>query len=238
MTCSEARETISALIDNEDPPASYSALGTHLSGCNACQDWQAAAFRLARRSRLAAAGGEPGPETAWKERVLASAPKRLLPPGALRTALGAVAVAQVVLTVHFLFQGRSDAVHDQGALDIAIGIGLAAAAWRPWRAAGLQALVGTAALLLIGMESIDLVRGGGELSDMLRHAVVRAGWLLIRALARAVPPVPGADSKSWAELHLIRHRKALGGRRGGWRQAVVSSTDPLWTARHEERVAA
>jgi len=181
---------VSAAVDGELPPADVAELGLHTETCEACRDWLARVHRLARVSRLGAGDAVPGPDQAWKRRIVETAPRRRARGLRLRVALVAVALAQLAVTLPFLLFGRLDATRDQGALDVALAVGLLVVASRPWRAVGLQTFLGVAALLLIGTETIDLLRGDGEVVDLGRHLLVLASWWIVWSLARAVPQMP------------------------------------------------
>jgi len=204
MNCEEARVMISAGVDGELLPAEVAALGEHTGGCEACRVWQSRVQGLARVSRLGAAGAVPGPEEAWKRRIVASAPRRRAPANRLRVALVAVALIELAVTLPFFLLGRVDAIRDQGALDVALAVGLLVVAWRPWRAAGLQIFLGVAALLLVSTEMIDLIRGDGEILDLGRHLLVFASWWIVWSLARLVPQVPPAaqptERRRWRRI--------------------------------------
>jgi predicted anti-sigma-YlaC factor YlaD len=193
MNCEEARSMTSAAVDAELPAAEIAALGLHTEGCEACRDWQQRAQWLARVTRLDAADAVPGPDQAWKHGIVATAPRRRTRGQRLRVALVAVALVELAVTLPLFLFGRVDAIRDQGALDVALAAGLLVVAWRPWRAAGLQTVLGAAALLLVSTEVIDLIRGEGEVLDLGRHLLVLASWWIVWSLARAVPQTPPAS---------------------------------------------
>jgi predicted anti-sigma-YlaC factor YlaD len=184
---------ISAALDSELPPAGLVALRLHLEACETCSSWQSRAQGLARSARLGAAEAVPGPDQTWKRAVIATAPHRRTSDRGLRITLVAIASAQLAVTLPFLLFGHADAIRDQGALDVALAVGLLVVAWSPSRAAGLQTFLGVAALLLISMELIDLIRGRGELLDLGRHFLVLASWCVVRSLARVTPPAPATS---------------------------------------------
>ena len=184
---------ISAAVDGELPPAEVAALGLHLETCDACREWRSRVQGLARMSRVGAADSVPGPDQAWKQRIVAAAPHRRASVLQLRVALVAVALLDLALTLPFLLFGSLDAIRDQGAVDVALAVGLLVVAWRPWRAAGLHTVLGVAALLLVSTELIELTRGDGSAVDLGRHLLVFASWWIVWSLARAVPQMPPAS---------------------------------------------
>jgi len=185
---------ISASADGELPPAGVAALALHMQTCEPCRDWQSRVQGLARMSRLGDADAVPGPDPAWKQRIVATAPRRRVSVLQLRVVLVAVALLDLAVTLPFLLFGNLDAVRDQGAVDVALAVGLLVVAWRPWRAAGLQTVLGVAAVLLVSTELIDFIRGDGSLFDLGRHLLVFASWWLVWSLARAVPQMPPASN--------------------------------------------
>src|SRR5207302_6184491 len=52
VTCEQAREHISALVDGELPPGEATELASHLARCESCTRFEAHARTLHRRSRL------------------------------------------------------------------------------------------------------------------------------------------------------------------------------------------
>lgn len=52
MTCDQAREGLSALLDGEDPGVAPDLLDQHLQGCADCRAWREAAVHVTRRARL------------------------------------------------------------------------------------------------------------------------------------------------------------------------------------------
>ena len=115
---------ISAAVDGELPAAEVAALGLHTDGCEACRDWQQRAQWLARMTRLGAAYEVPGPDRAWKRRIVDAGPRRRSSGQRLRVALVVVALVELAVTLPFLLFGRVDAIRDQGALDVALVAGL------------------------------------------------------------------------------------------------------------------
>jgi hypothetical protein len=109
-----------------------------------------------------------------------------------------VAVAQIVVNLHLMISGDIDSFRDLGALEMALGIGYFVAAIRPRRAAGMRAIVGTAAVLLIGSALIDLIAHKTTAWDEAPHLITLAGWLLISFVASQTPEtgVPPASRAS------------------------------------------
>lgn len=199
MTCAVAREAISALLDGESSPLEPALLESHLASCAACRGWKEQAHEVTRRARLAAATPAPLPNASLLAAMRAGDGRRpwwrsLL---AVRVTLVAVALAQLALSLPELLSGSYrgapvHVAHEMGALDMALGVGLLVAAWRPARAQGMRALMGCAALLLAVTALIDLLAGRTSLGDEVPHLLVIFGWLLLRRGATLAPLEQGA----------------------------------------------
>jgi predicted anti-sigma-YlaC factor YlaD len=150
MDCEHFREAISARIDNEDPPIDEVALDRHLDGCPSCRSWQAAVQQLTRRTRVRPAEDVPDlaapivtaiTASATRRRILVPAAGTTAAPLVIRLSLGLTAVAQLIAAVPALAGNDRGATihiaHEQAAWGIALAAALAAAAWRPSRAAAL-----------------------------------------------------------------------------------------------------
>jgi predicted anti-sigma-YlaC factor YlaD len=212
VDCGEAREAISALLDDEPPGDAREALEAHLANCASCRRWRDGAHEVTRRFRLVPAQPVPAPS----ERLLAEAgvgTRRHRLPGEVtltRAALVAVALAQlawVTLPALVLGADRDAPIHvshEMGSFDLALAVGFLVAAWRPARAQGMRALVGAAALLLVGTAVIDLAAGRTTLSDEAPHLLAVAGWLLLRQLASLTPS--GADERAVSLRSILNWR--------------------------------
>lgn len=198
MSCAEAREAISALLDGDPSEVDREALEAHLASCASCRAWQEAAHRLTRLARLQRSPApRPSPqlyEALHGERSQGARPRQVLTSIAgARVGLAAVAVGQLVLSVPLLVLGddRSAPVHvahEMGSLEVAVAIGFLAAVRRPARAVGMLTLIGVAALLLVLTATVDLVAGHTTLLDEAPHLMVVAGWILLWRLAGLAPP--------------------------------------------------
>ena len=184
------------MLDGEDPGADRDLVQAHLAACAACREWQDAAHEVTRRARLQMA--RPGPHRADEilTAVRASARIRRRPPPAAgaRFALAAVAGGQLALTVPSLLLGHDHSLpvhvaHEMGSFDAALAIGFLVAAWRPGRALGMRAMAGVTAMLLVTTAAVDLAVGRTGLADETPHVLAVAGWLLLRYLAAAAPPM-------------------------------------------------
>lgn len=185
MDCDTAREALSARIDGEREPIPAARVDEHLSGCEPCRQWQAAAVeqtqllrRLAGRSQVSAVreSADQPPERT-----------RRLPESWPRWALGAVGVLQLGLAaaqgmgVHLGLPHPADAghvLHESTAWSAALGVTMVAAAIRPAVAVGLTCVLGTFAAFLIFYEIADAEAGRVTVERPLTHLPVVLGAVL------------------------------------------------------------
>lgn len=195
MDCDKAREAISARIDGEDSNVPAAELAAHLSGCAACRAWEQRAHAVTRRARLGGAfldhdltervlAAVP-PAPARRPRSLARRPRSL----AWQAALGAVAVAQLAMTVPLLVLGHDHdagmhAAHELGSFDLALAIAFCVGAIRPALSAGLAWPCCVAAGGLAGTAILDLIGGQTFGADEAQHLIALAGALLLLWQAR------------------------------------------------------
>jgi predicted anti-sigma-YlaC factor YlaD len=114
--------------------------------------------------------------------------ERISPPVAaagswVRYALGVVAASLVVLSLPQLFVAGVDAEHSMrhaGAFGVALGVGLAWAAWRPERAAGLVPLALALVAAVVAGSVFDIATGRAAALSEAVHALEVVGvWLLV-----------------------------------------------------------
>lgn len=213
--CTTYRLAASAEIDGEDSAGLLCARGldpleTHLPECADCRTWAGQAMALTRRLRLAeaervpdltlaileATATEPLP-TAHRGRVARQ--RRLL--RGVRIALVVVAAAQVALAVPSLFFGEfamSSAVHiarETGAWNLALGVGLVAAAVTPRLASGLVTVFGAFLAVLVTVTLLDLGAGHVHLDRAASHLIAIVGLGLLVWLVRLTrTPQPSATA--------------------------------------------
>lgn len=194
MRCDQAREGLSARLDGEDPGVPAAALDAHVAACAACRAWPGLVADAARPLRVQPA--LPGRDLveAVQSALKDSGPVVPTRPWA-RAALVVVAVAHLLLSLPALFAGDGHgAVHaarELGATDVALAVGVLAAAWRPWRAAGMLPVVAALALGLGATSVLDLLAGETTALAELPHllAVVEAVLLFrLRRTALTSPP--------------------------------------------------
>lgn len=202
VDCETCREALSARLDGEAEPAPAAEVDAHLSQCAGCARWQAQAQALTRSIRVRPA--QPAPDLV--ESVLAAAPPRhtALTP---RLALAAVAIVQLWLALAQLLTGAtsghtghglSDHLFNEGAAwNLALGIGLLAAAVRAHRAAGLLPTLGGFVAVLLAFSVHDLLDGTATTTRVISHLPLAAGLVLLHLVARAhrSQPTPGAPAR-------------------------------------------
>jgi predicted anti-sigma-YlaC factor YlaD len=203
MSCETVRESISAMLDGEEPPLELPAQEHHLSMCPACREWQAAAHDVTRRFRLVPAETSEAPLRPLIDAVLASkAPPRWAMSAALpRLALMIAAALQVALSLPFLEEHHAHGPaghvsHELASFGLALAIAFLIAAWRPGRAPGIGSAVGAVALLLVITGVMDVASGHATPLDESMHLLAVVGWLLLRWLAKVTPPDFGSTHRS------------------------------------------
>lgn len=201
MDCQTCREAVSARIDGEPHDAPHALLAEHLAGCRPCQGWEARAADLTRALRVRPA--DPVPDLA--EAILESAPlpvdgRGLWP----RFALGGVAIAQLTLGMSQFLGMSGHAGHtepfaghlfnESTAWNLAIGLGLAWAAFRPAAARGVLPVLAGFVVVLLGFCVHDLLAGSAPLARVAGHGLLVAGLVLLLLVHRGTrePAPPGA----------------------------------------------
>ncbi len=80
VCCEEARETISARLDGEQPPFSAPSLEAHLVACQACQDFESAVLAIGRRLSLRASRPVPADLVETLVALMGPPPRPILVP--------------------------------------------------------------------------------------------------------------------------------------------------------------
>lgn len=228
MDCTTAREALSARIDGEREPIPATRADEHLSGCEECRQWQAAAVeqtqmlrRLAGRSQVAAVPSAPHRRPERRPRVWRSWP---------RWALGAVGVVQVGLA---LAQGlgapvglpHGEAGHvlnESTAWSAALGVVMLVAAIRPSVAGGLAWVLAAFAGFLVLYEITDADAGRVSLDRALSHLPVLVAAVLAYLVwhrYRAEAPHPDTTAEAPTDEIDLPENASRGRRRGHLRSA-------------------
>ena len=199
MTCDDIRNALSARLDGEDPGLPGDELDRHLESCAACAAWLAGATAATRRVRLHAA--MPGDDLTVDVLAALHARGRAVPAQRVtRMLLALTALVQIALSLPALLGEESSAglhvAREIGATEIALAIGVLAAAWRPWRAAGMVPVVVALAAGLAGTTLLDVSASHALAAHELPHLVtVVEAWFVWRLRRQgpatgAAPPPP------------------------------------------------
>jgi predicted anti-sigma-YlaC factor YlaD len=203
VDCETSRASLSARLDGEEEPSPADQVDAHLTGCAPCQAWLRRGEELNRLLRVRPA--TPVPDLSQK--ILADAP--VIEPAqgwGLRGALVCVAVAQVTLGLsQFLGMGTA-ATHlrhgggpavaghlfnESTAWNLALGVGMLWAAFRPRATTGLIPLLAGFVIVLFAYSAHDLVTGAAPVSRVLGHGLLVIGLLLMIIVNRQHrPPAP------------------------------------------------
>ncbi|MFC4852658.1 zf-HC2 domain-containing protein [Actinophytocola glycyrrhizae] len=196
-----ARESLSARLDGEAGPAPVELLDAHLAGCGACRDWQHRVEELNRLLRVRPAA--PGPDLSAT--IVADVP--VIEPAqgwGVRGALVCVAVAQVALGLSQLVGMGTTATHighgggpavaghlfnESTAWNLALGIGMFWAAFRPRATSGLVPVLAGFVVVLFAYSTHDLITGAAPVSRVLGHGLLVIGLVLMIVVNRRHRPL-------------------------------------------------
>lgn len=203
VDCETFREAISARIDGEPEPVPADRTDQHLQDCEACRTWQARATEITRTARIREATSTPDLTASILEVAPALLPTRGWWP---RLALGVVALAQLTLGLAQILGVETTSQHaghagapltghlfnESTAWNLAIGIGLAWAAFRPRAAAGILPVLAAFVLVLLGYSTHDLITGAAPASRIVGHTLLIAALILLVVVHRQHrTPTPG-----------------------------------------------
>ncbi|MGB3440543.1 MAG: zf-HC2 domain-containing protein [Actinophytocola sp.] len=218
MDCVTCRESLSARLDGEAGASPAELVDAHLAECGACRTWQSRAEEQNRLLRVRRAAPVPD----LSQAILADAPVIQPAQGwGVRGALVCVAVAQVTLGLSQLVgMGRTTLHSEHGggptvaghlfnestAWNLALGIGLLWAAFRPRATTGLVPVLAGFVVVLFAYSTHDLATGAAPVSRVLGHGLLVAGLVLMIIVNRRHRPpapelarVPGAPGHAGAD---------------------------------------
>lgn len=205
MLCADARDAISARLDDEELPGEAAALEAHLDGCAGCRQYVDRAAHVTRLTRTRAV--EPAPDLVAA--VLAAAPSRPRRIGAsgVRLGLGAVGIGQCALAISGIVGAGGGAAahmsHESAAWNLALAVGfLWVATGTARRTSGLVALVGAFVGVLGVLSVLDLLVGRVDPVRLATHLLVVVGFVLLLVLQR-IDRRGGGDGLA---LHTPAHR--------------------------------
>lgn len=212
VRCDQAREAISAILDDEDPGLPVAAVDGHVAGCAQCSAWRDSAAAITRMTRLESAVAIPDVTAAVLDRVPMPRPSRW--PARLRWALGLIAVGQFAVGASQLLAPTGTVAasvaamagghlsHETGAFNVALAVVLMWVALRPAQAGTQLPVLLTFVAVLTFAVGIDLLDGEVGWARLTTHVPVVVGLVCTVLLRRyglpslgpsgraVVPPVP------------------------------------------------
>lgn len=191
------RRWASEALDGDISPRKQQRVDTHLAGCDACRAWFDSAAGIGRRARLR----QPALNSDVSEEVLGTHAriKRAVRASVAftRVSLIAIGLVQIYLTLPDIFRSHLHEGHHIGVFDLALGVSMLYAAWRPVRAVGMipfLLVLGTGLLITSGM---DIRSGETPALAEAPHALVLLEMALIWHLQRfGVPRMRPAGTPS------------------------------------------
>lgn len=188
MECERYRHALSARMDGEATGVEPALLTHHLGTCSACRNWEHEAAGVARAVRVGSADAIPDLTPAILAAIGREPAPALRGVLALRFALAAVALTTVFFNGRELFfdDYGGHVGRELGSFELALGIGFAAAAWRPVRAFGMLPIVAAFMVLLVVTTAANGDAYGAMVTELV-HALQLAGGVLLWALSRALP---------------------------------------------------
>jgi predicted anti-sigma-YlaC factor YlaD len=184
MQCDQCRESLSALLDGEEPGFSPHLVDEHLNRCVACRSYERRLADLHRVSRIRQAEAVPDLSGSIVSLMARRGNPHDAVLGWLRSGLTFVGVLLVSLSAAVLLSNSVENPAHLAAWDLAFGGALLVAAWQPDRARGLLPM----AILLVGSmtaaSAIEINDGHPATHGLVFHLGELAGVLLLALLAR------------------------------------------------------
>jgi len=214
--CEHTRDQLSARLDGAAPQraasggtASGGTAGQHVVSCEACSAWWERVQTLSRLTRTANSLPTPALSEEAMAAIVAAAP-RPRPTRVLRLVLLGIGLAQFLLgaaqisSLAAAGEHAHDPVvaavssghlwHESAAWNVAIGAALAWPAWRRTRPGGLLPVMTAFVAVLTLLTVNDAITGRVEVSRILSHGFVLAGYAVLLVLNRRGfddPPATG-----------------------------------------------
>lgn len=171
-------------LDTDLSPRKQARVDAHLAGCDACSAWYDAAAGIGRRARMR----QPQVTGDTTEEILRTHSRIK---GAVRasvtfTRLGLVAIGlvQIYLTLPDFFNSHLHEGHHVGVFDLALGVSMLFAAWRPARAVGMMPFLLVLGAGLLVTSGMDIHSGETPALSEAPHALVLLELGLIWHLQR------------------------------------------------------
>lgn len=214
--CASVQEVVSARLDHEDARVEVTRAGPegsadrvvdvrgravsvadHLASCTSCRAFRAEAAELHRRVRVAPAPSVPDLQDRIVAAMEVTVPEPTRPVSVLRrrearVVLGMAGAVQVLVAVVGLVGAAPlHAVREVAAFEVALGVAMVVAAWRPGRFAhGMLPVVAFAAAIVLGAAVVDVVEGVARPIAEFSHLVPAIGAIVLWWLDRH-PAAPG-----------------------------------------------
>ena len=193
LTCSDARDSISARIDGELDLHSEQMLDTHVSSCTSCEHYQNDAYALHRALRMRSVEADQV-TNASASTIATDVAGSLKTVTFLRYALFVIGASLVILNFGSIISpDGSVAAHlgrHDGVFGTALGIGMLAVAARPHRAIGLVPITSAVALLMTIVALADLVTGNANLLAEAIHVLQFAGLICLWVISGGPSRLP------------------------------------------------
>lgn len=125
-----------------------------------------------------------------------------------RVLLLVLGLAQLVLAIPPLLgadlAASTHVAREVGVTDLALAVGLLAAGWQPWRAAGMLPVIATLAGGLATVAVVDILAGRVSVLDEARHLLAPVGALLLYLVRRRTPsPGPAVSVGHSPDLTVV-----------------------------------
>jgi predicted anti-sigma-YlaC factor YlaD len=184
MDCADARQAVSAALDDELNDIESQALAAHLARCAECRRHRARLSELQRATRVRSADDVPDLVAPIMAAVTLPSPQRGRDLEWVRYVLLAIGLTQLVLALPAFLLGEESgasvhAARELGSFDLALAVGLVVAAWQPRRAAGLLPFVAVLAVATTISATTDLVGGRASIADEAHHVLDLVGLALL-----------------------------------------------------------
>ena len=189
---------LSAQLDGEDDPGERPAVEAHLAGCAGCREWLDRAAAVNRLTSTGAVTPAPDLSASILAALPAARPRRRFPVALLLyAALGLVGAVQLILGLaqigggvgggHVHAEAGATPGHlwnESAAWNVAIGAGFLVIGLRRTRPTGLVPMLTAFVGMLLVLSVNDLTGGRVDVTRLVGHGFVIAGYLLVVALSR------------------------------------------------------
>ncbi|MEX0428519.1 copper resistance protein CopC [Nocardioides sp. DS6] len=226
MTCSEAREALSAWYDGEGP-ALAPGVRVHVAECDECAAFERTLDRVGDVVARAAIPATTVPDLAPRVVRRAGRRRRVID-RSLQWAVGLAGVVELATTLYYFVRGDDDAGHGTAhalahamasghaahegheavALTVAVCVALLCAAFRPRFSRPYLPVLGVATLLMVVASVHDVDHRVVSVGHELRHTGLLVGFLLLCLVAARQPRDPARTGLllAWRRPHEVERR--------------------------------